>query len=149
MKADFIKIKEHYRKVFLLIKEIVSSKVGEKIKITLGDHYQVINTPLYLVLEFHVSGRESEDDYGLCLSVSYQHYNPAFNKTDVYLDLLFVSADLIRANGEAITNFGLNKLDIGEGNIQLESELKQIQDKITSYLESQIFDIIELLENGY
>jgi hypothetical protein len=148
METNFLTIKERYRKVFLEIKDLVSSQVENgKVKITIGDHYVLNNTPLYIVLEFHVAGREAEDDYGLCLSVSYQYYNPTLNNLVVSANELFISADLTRANAEAITYFGLSKLDFAGGNFQ--SELEEIQNKIIVYLKSQVSVITEILRTGY
>lgn len=67
MEIDFSSIQNQYRQVLVDVGNSVNSKVGnDKVKIVLGDHYHLNNTPLYLVLELHVAGMESEDDYGLC-----------------------------------------------------------------------------------
>ncbi len=148
MNIDFLEAKEHYKRAFLDIKDLVNSRFRpDEVRITLGDHYQLSNTPLYLVLEFHAVGKESEDDYGLCLSVSYQHYNPTLSNLIISERELFVNADLSRASGEGVSYFGLSKLDLDKIDFRLDLDKTEVE--ITSYFKSQVPVIIELLENDY
>lgn len=48
---------------------------SDTVHIVIGDDYTLPRTPVYIVMELFVTERENEDDYGIVLSVTYQHYD--------------------------------------------------------------------------
>ena len=134
--------------VLLNIKKGISSKFKkDNLNINLGDHYKLNNTPLYLILELSVVGRELEDDYGICLSVNFQSYDPTADDHVVYSDRLFISADLSKADGYLISSF--NVVELNTSNETFYSELVEVQKKLINYLENQVQPIVKTLKEDY
>ncbi len=137
---------EKYKEAFLEIQELVISQVGyQKVSVTLGDHYRLNNTPLYLALEFHILEKESDEDQGLCLSVSYHRYNPVLRQPTVSMDELFTGADLSTANGNTISCFDLIKINVTDP--LLDIQLKNIRKQITLFLKGQISEIVATISS--
>jgi hypothetical protein len=148
MYTEFIKTKEEYKEILLHVRDMVISEVGsDKVNVTLGDQYRLKNTPLYLVLEFHVDGHQNNDDYGPCLAVAYQHYNPTLQNLVVDTNSLFVTADLSRVTGEFISDFELIQLDLKSKNI--ETEWENTFEHVKGYLLKQVPLIVDTLRHRY
>lgn len=87
--------------------------VTDSAQINFGNPSPKENVPLYLVMDFAVKGRESEDDYGLCLSITFQHYDPEKGLSKYWTEDLYAISDLTRGDGQFISSFGPEKIKPG------------------------------------
>lgn len=133
--------------LFRFKKELSDEFIEENVKFTIGEEYQLKNTPLYLVLEAHVKNRENEDDYGLCLTVTYQKYNPSDEKLIVSENEIYVLSDLTRGDGQIISTFGIKKVELNKSDYT--ERINEINQKVLEYLDSQVLVIKTLLKDEY
>lgn len=136
-----------YKKLFESIKESVLTSLHDSVKVKIGDHYQLKNTPLYLVEEFFVAGREAEDDYGLCLSVTYQNYDSVIGMSSYSQDHLYIWADLSRGNGEVINHYINQRIDLFS--LGHDILIDRAKKNVMSFLEDQKPIVLDLLRHGY
>jgi hypothetical protein len=141
----FEKDLDEYKKLFENIRESVLTSLHDSVKVKIGDHYLLNNTPLYLVMEFFVPGQETEDDYGLCLSVTYQNYDSAIGMSSYAPDHLYIWADLSRGNGEVINHYINQRIDLSITDCALLAEKAKIN--IISFLVSQKPILLDLLRD--
>ena len=140
-----------FDKYKLSFKEIADqlerTAINDNTRITIGDHYTLANTPIYIVLELFVNGYESEDDYGLCLVVSYQYYDPSSDIMNVSSDKLWITGDLSKGTGETISSMPVVSLDITKEDTP--EKLEKIYNSTLEFVKNQVPVMIETVKSDY
>ena len=98
-------------------------------------------------MEFHAVGREAEDDYGLCLSVTYQNYDSAVAMSSYSPNQLYIGADLSRGNGEIINHYANQRIDLHSSDHH--TLIENAKKNVMSFLVAEEPIVLDLLRHGY
>lgn len=123
------------KKELIMALEKVGSDIETRfsnVKVGFSDQLKA-HTPLDLLLELFVPF-EIDEDYGLCLSVCYFHYDSysdSKKKSVVFSDRYFVTADLFRGNGNPVASFGSREILIND-----HQEIEKVHEETLQFIRS-------------